>query len=95
MKVEERTGYIDLLPTLMDCAGIGETGGKPLDGINLYPLLSRREDGLAERPLHFFHGQNGLHDEHYGIIDHEWKLVVMGNDIREGETPVHETYLLI
>jgi arylsulfatase A-like enzyme len=91
--ISERTGYIDLLPTLMYCAHINKTSGKPLDGINLFPLLSGNEEKLPERPLHFFHGQNGLHDEHYGIIDHEWKLVVIGNDIREGETPAHETYL--
>jgi arylsulfatase B len=92
-KIEERTGYIDLLPTLMHGAGIDETGGKPLDGIDLVPLLSGEEEKLPKRPLHFFHGQNGLHDEHYGMIDREWKLVVIGNDIREGETPAHETHL--
>jgi arylsulfatase B len=92
-KVGERTGYLDLLPTLMDCVGIDDTGGPPLDGLNLFPLLRGQDVDLPTRPLHFFHGQNGLHDEHYGIIDREWKLVVIGHDIREGETSDHESYL--
>lgn len=92
-KITSRTAYIDLLPTFMDCIGIDKTGGKPLDGINLFLLLCGEEEELEERPLHFYHGQESVHDEHCGIIDHEWKLVVIGDDIRKGETPEHETYL--
>ena len=52
------------------------------------------DNGGWERiPLHFYHGQEGPHDEHYGIIDHGWKLVVVGDEIRGGPTPEHETYL--
>jgi arylsulfatase B len=92
-KIGFRTAFIDLLPTFMKCAGIDETGGKPLDGINLLPLLRGNEAELQRRPLHFYHGQNGKHDEHCGVIVREWKLVVIGNDIREGETSAHMTYL--
>jgi arylsulfatase B len=92
-RVDAKTAYIDLLPTFMDCAGIDETGGKPLDGINLMPLLRGETDELPERPLHFYHGQEGPHDEHYGVIDREWKLVVTGNEIHDGPTPEHATYL--
>ena len=77
----------------MEFAGLNETGGKPHDGVGLVPILSGREEALLERPLHFYHGQNGPHNEHYGIIDRGWKLVIIGNDIREGETPAHETNL--
>lgn len=92
-RVSSRTGYLDLLPTFMDCVGIRETGGKPIDGTSLFSLLCGKTEKLLERPLHFYHGQDGPNDEHCGIIEGNWKLVVVGNDIREGETPAHETFL--
>src|SRR5580704_6349439 len=37
--VPQIAGAIDLLPTLADLAGVPITGGKPLDGVSLRPLL--------------------------------------------------------
>lgn len=39
-RIEQIAGAIDLLPTLVDLAGIARVGDKPLDGISLRPLLS-------------------------------------------------------
>jgi len=42
---------IDLLPTLAELAGVAATGGRPLDGMSLAPLLLGKQDDLPEPVL--------------------------------------------
>lgn len=42
-KIEPIAGAIDLLPTLIDFAGIERVGDKPLDGVSVKPLLTGGE----------------------------------------------------
>ena len=44
------TAHIDLLPTLMDLAGLQRSDGPPLDGVSLVPLL-KGQGGIRERSL--------------------------------------------
>ncbi|MES2695913.1 MAG: arylsulfatase [Verrucomicrobiota bacterium] len=55
--VREVTGAIDLLPTLTAWAGIPVTGGKPLDGKDLSPIVLKGAKDWPDRML--FSHQNG------------------------------------
>lgn len=55
--VREITGAIDLLPTLASFAGISSSGGKPLDGKDLSPIVLNGAKDWPERML--FSHQNG------------------------------------
>lgn len=51
-------GAIDLLPTLTTLAGVPRVGQKPLDGVDLSPLLRGQAEHLPERLI--FSHQNGM-----------------------------------
>ena len=55
--VREISGAIDLLPTLTALAGIPRVGDRPLDGLDLSPLLLGRTADWPDRPI--FTHQNG------------------------------------
>lgn len=42
--VEQIAGAIDLLPTVLSFAGVERVGDKPLDGLDLFPLLDERKE---------------------------------------------------
>ena len=48
-KTEIISGGIDLKPTLLDVAGISDTGALPMDGVSLKPLLLGDTDDWPER----------------------------------------------
>jgi arylsulfatase A-like enzyme len=50
-KMESISGAIDLLPTLTSLARIDRVGDKPLDGMNLTPLLRGEVNTLPERTI--------------------------------------------
>ena len=56
-KIPQIAGAIDLLPTLVDMAGIPIVGDKPLDGISLKPLLLGKAQDWPDRMI--FSHQNG------------------------------------
>jgi Sulfatase len=56
-RVTEITGAIDLLPTLTSLAGIQRVGDKPLDGLDLSPLVKGTKIDSPERRI--FSHQNG------------------------------------
>ena len=56
-RVTEITGAIDLLPTLTSLAGIQHVGDKPLDGLDLAPLIKGAKMQWPERNI--FSHQNG------------------------------------
>lgn len=84
VKINERTAYIDVMPTVLALAGITPeaAGCKPMDGLDLNPLFSGQTDQLPERDLFFYHGQPGYHREFASLISGEWKLVANGPDLR-------------
>ncbi len=55
--VTEITGAIDLLPTLTSLAGVQRVGDKPLDGLDLSPLVKGAKMAWPERNI--FSHQNG------------------------------------
>ncbi|HVT85967.1 MAG TPA: arylsulfatase [Chitinophagaceae bacterium] len=58
-------GYIDLLPTICDIAGVTATPKNPLDGISLLPYLQQKVNSIDR---HFYLG-------HGSMVTNEWKLV--------------------
>ncbi len=59
------TGYIDMWPTLAAAAGYTGTDDKPRDGINILPILQRRQK-TPDRPFHL--GTDA-------VVTQDWKLV--------------------
>jgi len=51
VKVDRIAGAIDLLPTLVELAGISRVGDKPLDGKSLVPLLTGAADNWPDRMI--------------------------------------------
>jgi len=84
-KIETPIINLDLFPAFMHAAGIpGIKGSKPLDGVDVFNVLTGKESKTASRDLYFFHAQSGPQREHLAVIDaDDWKLVVFGPDIRQ------------
>ncbi|WP_206688049.1 sulfatase-like hydrolase/transferase [Aestuariibaculum marinum] len=59
------TGYIDVMPTLLDIVGVKEESKLPLDGISILPVLK------GQKPV--------IHREFYlgskALVNTEWKLI--------------------
>lgn len=68
--------HMDLLPTILELAGIGVKNERNLDGVSLKPLLEQTGT-IAERPLfwHYPHyGNQGGEPSSY-MIENGWKLI--------------------
>lgn len=72
-EVSRIAGHIDLLPTVMDLAGIEEYETKPLDGVSLVPLLEGQDLGWPERKLYTFWGNRGA------VRTQQYRLAVYPN----------------
>ncbi|MDG2186608.1 MAG: sulfatase-like hydrolase/transferase [Mariniblastus sp.] len=97
-KITEQIGYIDLLPTIVTSAGLNpkalERPGRPLDGLPLNDLLAGTADDLPDRDWYSYHGQSGEQKETMSIHTADWKLIVMGPDVRRHEIgPDHQLFL--
>ncbi|MFC0320816.1 sulfatase-like hydrolase/transferase [Olivibacter oleidegradans] len=68
--MEQVTGYVDVLPTLLDIAGITEAPENPLDGISIYPVLNGSKSGIQRN---FYLGEGAL-------VNSNWKLIEAGNN---------------
>jgi arylsulfatase A-like enzyme len=79
-KVSQIAAAIDLLPSLADLAGVARVGDKPLDGMNLAPLLLGRAGDWPDR-LIFSHwnGNVSVRSQHYRL-DAAGKLYDMTKD---------------
>ena len=68
---DQLSGYVDVLPTLCAVAGVEAKPAKVLDGINILPTLTGRED--ISRAFYLGHGS---------VVVDDWKLVKAnsGND---------------
>lgn len=73
--IDALTAHIDVLPTLIDLAGLQEPGGVTLDGRSLVPLL--REQSWPDRTL-FVHSQRIQHPQKWrksAVMTERWRLV--------------------
>ncbi len=77
-KITQPTAFIDVLPTALSLAGSKpeSVGCKPVDGLDLNPILSGKAQTLPKRDLYFYHGQQGEESETIAINSSPWKLVV-------------------
>jgi arylsulfatase B len=82
-KIEWPTAYIDVMPTLVRAAGVGDSGGKPLDGVDLLGTLAD-STAAPSRDLYFYVGVVDPDSEQVAVIAPPWKLVVVGPNIRDG-----------
>ena len=95
-KIGAHIGYIDVLPTVLACAGVdakvGEVAGRALDGKDVSGILAGGGK-LDQRDWYSYHGQNSIEDERISIHSGQWKLQVRGPDIRNGLTEQHKVNL--
>ena len=95
------TGYVDVLPTLLEAAGadikagdLSSWGGKPLDGVNLLGYLAGDSHQLMPRDWYSYHGQQGPDNEKIAVRSEGWKLVVLGPQLTSaGRTDAHDVHL--
>lgn len=101
-KLTNTMGYIDLLPTILasvnsKALATSESalhGDRKFDGINLCDVLDGTATTLPPRDWYSYHGQNGADKETIAIKTNDWKLVIMGPDVRTGSiNNQHELFL--
>ena len=73
---------LDIMPTLLSLAGLEHPADRPLDGIDLSPLLLKQQP-LRERPLYWASLGNGGNRAE-AMRDGPWKLVVQHPRARKG-----------
>ncbi len=61
----------------MALASVADHGGKPLDGIDMMPILTGASQG-DDRELYNYIGQAGPDVEQISVMTNEWKLLVLG-----------------
>jgi len=91
-KVAVPMSYVDLLPTFMALAGVGDHKGKPLDGIDIMPYLKGKTTA-PDRPIYHYVGY-GARDQ-LAVMEGEWKLIYMGPRILETGKPLEEGELYL
>lgn len=73
---------LDVMPTLMNVAGIEDHGGKPLDGIDILDVLTGNQTKL-DRELYNYIGQAGPETEQISYTTNEWKLLIIGPQVND------------
>lgn len=89
-KVSQIAGSIDLLPTLVDLAGIQMPTRKVLDGVSLKPLMSNKNINWQDR-LIFSHwaGKTSVRSQRFRL-DSDKKLFDMVNDLAQSKAVNYE-----
>jgi len=76
--IDAETAHVDLLPTLASLCNISIPIGRKLDGVDLSPLLLKRQNQLAERTI-FVHSRQDWRQpfdiENTCILKDDWRLV--------------------
>ena len=75
---------IDILPTLMRIARVERYTGKPIDGLDVFDVLTGRKPEL-DRELFNYIGQEGPDREYVSYMTNEWKMIVYGPDVTDSE----------
>ncbi len=83
-RIDVPLANIDVLPTLMRIAGVERYRGKPLDGLDVFDVLTGRQPDL-NRELFNYIGQEGPDREYVSYVSREWKMVVYGPDVTDSE----------
>ena len=81
-KVTSPLAYVDVLPTVMRILGIKDHGGKPLDGVDAWDVLTGATQDL-KREIYSYTGAQGEATEQISHADHDWKLVVTGPNVAD------------
>lgn len=71
-KLEQVTGFVDILPTLADIAGIDSPPTHPYDGISIYPVLRGDEENIY-REMYLGCG---------AVVNRDWKFILPGHNNR-------------
>lgn len=67
-KTDSISGSIDLKPTLLDLAGISDTGALPMDGVSLKPLLFEEAESWPDRLyVNHFHGKTSVRSQRFRL----------------------------
>ena len=67
-KTDTISGSIDLKPTLLDLAGISDTGALPLDGVSLKPLLYEDAENWPDRLyVNHFNGKTSVRSQRFRL----------------------------
>jgi arylsulfatase B len=73
-KVEQVTGFVDILPTLADIIGVKKAPVRPYDGISVYSVLNGEKDHI-ERDLYLGVG---------AVVNRYWKFIRAGRSRQMG-----------
>lgn len=73
--ISDPSAHIDMMPTLLDFAGITHEGD--MDGVSLYPSLMGSEDASDERPL-FFVWERGYPQRYFNMAVRSGKYKLVG-----------------
>lgn len=65
-KIDQVTGFVDILPTLCEIIGVKEAPKRPYDGISIYPVLRGRRKNI-ERDMYLGAG---------AAVNHDHKLIL-------------------
>lgn len=65
-RIDQVMGYVDVMPTLLEIAGVKETPKNTLDGISMVPVLTGKKK-LIDRALYLGPGT---------LVTNEWKLIL-------------------
>jgi arylsulfatase A-like enzyme len=83
---DEPTQHVDIFPTFLDCAGVKDRPGQPLDGMSLLPLLA---DPQAKLPRTALYAHFPGYLEGYGTA--KWRTAPVGY-IRAGDWKLMEFF---
>jgi arylsulfatase B len=81
---ETPMSMVDIFPTLQSIAGVSQSGGKPLDGIDLSSVFHGDQTKL-EREVYNYWGQQ-KNRERLAIWKDGWKLIYNGPDIQNANS---------
>ncbi len=87
-KVEQIAAHIDLLPTLAALCGIPMPETKPLDGLNLAPLLQGETRGWPDRKIYtHWAGRGSVRTQRWRAVTNgkSWELYDMQTDPQQKE----------
>lgn len=73
-KIEQVTGFVDLLPTFADIIGVRKKPARPYDGISIYPVLKGKKDHI-ERDMYLGVGAG---------VNSQYKMILAGKSERLG-----------